>query len=53
MLCREWGELRVERQWGGMHGASGGKTNKKKAKSKTDKDPTFRARRKMGHPNSF
>jgi hypothetical protein len=20
MLCREWGELRVERQWGGVNG---------------------------------
>jgi hypothetical protein len=33
-FAMEWGNLRSERQWGGMNGASGGETNKKKAKSK-------------------
>ena len=35
MICREWGKLRGERQWGGFNGAGGGKTSKMKAKSKT------------------
>jgi hypothetical protein len=35
VINSEWGKLRVERQWGEFNGAGGGKTNKKKGKSKT------------------